>query len=292
MAIFLGHQGNVRLRRGTKQSLPAYLSDIISADEVNVSLNRVNFESSLDNLLTGDKVDLRTSDPRGLIFFDPSAWRVGEVQGTIAAYVNVNAAGGLRFFDSFAAAVNNDRSSELRLYQFEGNPIDITVSVRDVSYNILGNVTSYEFSADREAIDTTALSDKFKYQYSAGLLSGSGRIDTLFDPEVSGIAETNLLMLQLIQRLDIGSEFDLALYLTDKEIDPYEQSIFYNLSAVITRAGVSVTADDTIKCTIDFVTTGELRLIVGAPAEYILKEDDDRINLEQSLDFLLQEVDD
>ena len=99
-------------------------------------------------------------------------------------------------------------------------------------------------------------------------------------------------MLQLIQRIDIGSEFDLALYLTDKEIDPQEESIFYDLTAVVTRAGVSVTADDAIGCTIDFVTTGELRLIVGKPSDYILKEDDDRINLEQSLDFLLQEVED
>jgi hypothetical protein len=32
--------------------------------------------------------------------------------------------------------------------------------------------------------------------------------------------------------------------------------------------------------------------VYGKPANYILKEDDDRIELEQSLDYLLQEVDD
>jgi len=31
---------------------------------------------------------------------------------------------------------------------------------------------------------------------------------------------------------------------------------------------------------------------VGRPADYILKEDDDRIQLEQSLNFLLQETTD
>lgn len=291
MAIFLGHQGNVRLRRGTKIPM-AILSDVIIPDDVNTTLNRLSFDRSLDNLLTGDRVDIQTSDPRGLICFSAGAWSSNEIQNTISAFVNVNAVGGLRFFRNFADSVNNLRSEELQLSSFAGDELAIVVTVRDVSYNILGNVTSYEFSADREAIDTTALSDKFKHQYSAGLLSGSGRIDTLFDPDTSGVQESNVLMLQLIQRLDIGSEFDLALYLSDKDIDPTEESIFYDLTAVITRAGVSVTRDDTINCTIDFVTTGELRLVVGKPSDYILKEDDDRINLEQSLDFLLQELED
>jgi hypothetical protein len=291
MAIFLGHQGNVRLRRGSRVVLTT-LEDSIGPDDVTLSLNRLSFDKSLDNILTGDRVDIATTDPRGLICFSPSSWSAGQSQDTISAFVNINAVGGLRFFNNFKAAVNNDRSQEYQLAAFDAPPLPITLSVRDVSYNMLGGVRSYEFSTDREAIEVTSLSDKFKQQYSAGLLSGSGRIDTIFDPETTGVNESNLLMLQLIQRIDIGSEFDLALYLTDKEIDPQEESIFYDLTAVVTRAGVSVTADDAIGCTIDFVTTGELRLIVGKPSDYILKEDDDRINLEQSLDFLLQEVED
>ena len=99
-------------------------------------------------------------------------------------------------------------------------------------------------------------------------------------------------MLQLIQRLDIGSEFDCAFYLTDTEITPETQTIFYQTTAMVTRAGVTVNTTDTIQCAIDFVTTGEIRLLVGRPADYILKEDDDRIQLEQSLAFLLQEATD
>jgi hypothetical protein len=99
-------------------------------------------------------------------------------------------------------------------------------------------------------------------------------------------------MLQLIQRLDIGSAFDCAFYLTDAEITPETQTIFYQTTAMVTRAGVTVNTTDTIQCAIDFVTTGEIRLLVGRPADYILKEDDDRIQLEQSLAFLLQEATD
>jgi hypothetical protein len=51
--------------------------------------------------------------------------------------------------------------------------------------------------------------------YSAGLISGSGSIDCLFNSATSGVKETPLLMLQLINRVDIGSEFDLLLSITE-----------------------------------------------------------------------------
>ena len=63
---------------------------------------------------------------------------------------------------------------------------------------MLGGVTSYEFNTDREALETTALSDKFKRMYSAGLISGSGKIDCIFNNQTSGVTETPLLALQLI----------------------------------------------------------------------------------------------
>ena len=101
-----------------------------------------------------------------------------------------------------------------------------------------------------------------------------------------------MLLLQIIQRLDIGSAFDLALYLTDKAVNPNLQNLFYLLTAVPTNTGISLRSGEIITCTIDFVTTGETRLIFGVPSDYLLKEDDDRIKVEQSLDFLLKEVTD
>lgn len=291
MTFFLGTKGNVRLRRGTKEQLGS-LAGEISPDDVNTTLNRLSFDGALDNILTGDRIDIDTSDARGLVCFPASTWNDLQVNSAISAFVNVNAIGGLRFFRTFQDAVNNTRANELPLAAFAGNPLPITVRVRDSSYNLLGNVTSYEFSSDRSTIDTTSIDDRFKQQLSAGLISGSGRIDCAFDYQTTATAESPLLMLQLIQRVEIGSEFDLALYLTDKAVDPSVENIFYDLTAVVTRAGVQVRAGDIIDCTIDFVTTGEVRLIFGRPSDYILKEDDDRIELDQSVDFLLQEIED
>lgn len=291
MAFFLGTKGNVRLKRGSKAALGSIDDQILPAD-VNTTLNRLSFDGALDNLLTGDRVDIVTTDARGLVCFPASTWSDSTVNPGISAYVHVNAMGGLRFFTQFEDAVNNVRANELPLFPFTGAPLQITVRVRDVRANILGNVAEYQFSTDREALETTALSDKFKQQFSAGILSGTGSITCAFDYTTSGVTETPLLALQLIQRLDIGSEFDLALYLTDQDVDPNVSTIFYDLTALITRAGVQVKAGAIIECVIDFVTTGEIRLLIGKPSEYILKEDDDRLELEQGLDFLLQEIDD
>jgi len=291
MTFFLGSQGNVRLRRGTEVVL-GNIQESVNTDDISTVLNRVGTKDGIENLFTGDKVDFETSDPRNLLFIPASNWSSGTIQDTYSTFVNVNAVGGLRLYRTFADAVNNNRENEIVLQAFTGDPINLTITVRDVGSNILGDVTSYEFNASREQVDVTSLSDKFKNQYNAGLISGSGRVECVFNNKTDGSRETSLLMLQLIQRVDLGCAFDLFLYLVDKEINPAEESVFYYLSAVVTNAGVTVDLDDAIRCTLDFVTTGELRLVVGALTDYILKEDDDRIRKEQDLNFLLKEVED
>jgi len=291
MAFYLGEHGNIRLRRGTDVFLGS-LKTSIEVDDVNVNLNRVGVDQSVDNIFNGDRVDIETKDSRGLAFIPGSNWSSGAVEDTFSAFANVNAAGGLRLFSTFADSINNNRSAEIALQAFTGNPIDAIVSVRDSRFNRLGNVTRYEFNTSRESIDLTGLSDKYKQQHNAGLISGSGRIECFFDYATGTDVEAPLIMLQTIQRLDIGCAFDIALYLTDKEVNPNVPNIFYQTTAVTTSTGISVETGNIVSCTIDFITTEEIKLIFGKPSEYILKEDDDRIKVEQSLDFLLQETTD
>ena len=287
MTFFLGKKGNVRLRRFIAADVDA-LAAKVNTDDVRLSLNRLGINGSISNLFTGDKVNISTKDPRGLDFIPASNWSVNKTQKSFSAFVNVNAAGA-KIFSSFADAVNNVRANEIALESFTGSPISVEVRVQDFAFNVLGNVTNFEFQSNREAIDTTTLSDRFRHQYSAGIISGSGRIDCAFDYITSGINETPKLLLQLIQRVDLGCSFDLALYLTDKTVDPNVDNVFYLLTAVVANSGITVDANELINCSIDFVTTGDLRLVVGKPSEFILKENDDPIQLEQTVDFLLQD---
>jgi hypothetical protein len=99
-------------------------------------------------------------------------------------------------------------------------------------------------------------------------------------------------MLQLINRTDIVSEFSCALQLVEDSVYTKSSDIYYEFDAMVTKTGIEVRSDQTINCVIDFVTTGEIRLLIGEPSGYILKEDTDRIRLQQNLDFLLTEVTD
>jgi hypothetical protein len=291
MAFYLGKHGNVRLRRGTDAFIGS-INASINPDDVNTTLERLGVDAATDNLFTGDRVDIETKDSRGLAFIPASNWSSAAIENTFSAFVNVNAAGGLRLFPSFEDSINNTRSNEIDLQAFTGDPIDVSVSVRDVRFNILGNVSRYEFNTSRDSVDLTALSDKYKQQHSAGLISGSGRIECAFDYTTGNTEEAPMIMLQIIQRLDLGCAFDIALYLTDKQVVPTVPNIFYQTTAVTTSTGITVEAGGLVSCTIDFVTTEEIKLIIGKPSEYILQEDDDRIKVEQGLDFLLQEVTD
>jgi hypothetical protein len=290
MTYFLGHYGKVKLKR---KSALAFRTAVSPAD-VNTTLNRFSFDGSIENLLTGDQLRIVTDDPRGLDFLPSSTWPDGggATLNEVIAYSNINAVGGIRLFEYFSGAINNDRTLEYPVENFTGDPIPVDVSVYGSVERVLGDVTGFTFNTDRESLDTTTMSDRFRKMYSAGLISGSGSIDCLFNTQNSGLVENSLLMLQLINRTDIGSEFSCFLQLTENDVYPGTQNVYYEFDAMVTRTGVEVRADQVISCAIDFVTTGEIRLLIGEPSGYILKEDDDRIRLQQNLDFLLTEVTD
>jgi hypothetical protein len=290
MTYFLGQHGKIKLRRKAAGTL----SSLVLPADVNTVLNRFGFDGSGENLLTGDQLVLNTTDPRGLDFLPPSTWPEGggSTLNQVVAYSNINAIGGIRLFETFSDSINNNRAAEYPLETFAGAALPIDVQIYGSVERVLGDVTGYTFNTDREAIDTTTMSDRFKRMYSAGLISGTGSIDCMFSVSNSGLVENSLLMLQLVNRTDIGSEFECFLQITDNAVYSTTPNIYYEFSAVITKAGIEVRPDQLISCAIDFATTGEIKLLIGEPSGYILKEDTDRIRLQQNLDFLVSEVTD
>jgi len=290
MTYFLGQYGKIKLRRKVIETF--YTS--VAPSDINTILNRFGFDESADNLITGDQLVIQTEDPRGLDFLPTSTWPDGggTTQNEVVAYCNVNAIGGIRLFETFNAAINNDRTVEYPLEAFTGAAISISVKIYGSVERVLGDVKGYTFNTDREAIDATTMSDRFRSMYSAGIISGSGSIDCIFNATKSGLVENSLLMLQLINRTEIGSSFSCFLQLTENTADPQAPNIYYEFEAAITKTGIEVAPDQTINCAIDFVTTGEIKLLIGEPSGYILQEYTDRLRLQQNLDFLLTDVTD
>lgn len=293
MTVFAGHNGVVRLRRSTRNF---QLSTQIVPDDINTGLNRFSFAGAEDELLTGDFLSLSTEDPRGLLFLPPSFWSWTNTTVPLQKagfYGNINALGGIRAYRQFNDAVNNDREKEVALTAFTGDPLSLNLSIEDTNFNTLGKVTGYTLNTEREAVETTSLSDKFKQQFSAGLISGSGSIDAVFGYETITNQETPLLMLQLIQRIETGSSFEASLFLTTENAYGSDSDVWYQFEAVVTRAGVEVRSDGMVTCAIDFLTTGEVKLQVGIAPSYVLQENEFKINLNEfTVDALLKEVED
>lgn len=292
MTFFAGDAGFVRLRRTTQATS---FSSIIEPVDINLPLNRLGFDGSLQNILTGDRIVIDTADGSPLLCFPADAWPAGDgqIQSGITAYVNVNLYGGLRFFYSFVDAVNNDRTKEIDLTSITAS-IPIVVTIEDTDFNLQGSVTGFTFQTERESIDITTLSDKFRQQYSAGLISGNGSIDALFNIDNVGTREDSLLLVQLIQRVEIGSGFQAELFVMNRNEFGSNLDVFYQVDAVITRAGVEVRGGDIISCSIDFVATGEINLRVGrAPLNLVTQESTAPIYTKFfEVDELLQEIDD
>lgn len=295
MTLAIGKQGSVRLGR----SSAFQWTEIIRPEDVTTSLNRLGFETAADNLLVGDRLLMETDDPRGLAFLSPAAGSDGEPIAGAVHHVHVNAMGGLRLFRELNDAINNDRSKEVALVEFEGEPIEVRCSVRDAAFNELALVTLWTFDSDRDAIDSSTLEDRFKQLYDRGLISGAGTIECYFvnsevDQPPGRIpvdAELPLMLLQTIQRIELGSSFQAALHVTDVGKGA-AINLFYAITGVITKSGIDVTAEDITKVRISFMTTGEYRLLVGDPRAYILKEDDFYIETERGDGFLLKEESD
>jgi hypothetical protein len=285
-----GEGGCVQLRRSTGD----VLESVVTPADVNTVINRFGFDGVESNVVPGDRVEISTDDPRGLVFIDPSWWPDGVVHHSAMFYAHVNAAGGMRIYRSFSDAINNDRGKAASVATFAGSPVPIRVDVRDTGHHPLGGVAQFTFNTDRSAVDTTSLGDLFTEHYSAGTLTGSGTLDCYFQASRQLCSKTNsaegelsMLLPQIIMRTELGAQFDAILQMVGRSDS--EQAVFYELRAIATRTGITVTPTGLIQVAMDFVTTGEFRLRIGDPAGYILKEDFDRIAQEQDLDFLLME---
>jgi hypothetical protein len=285
-----GDHGCVQLRRRSGLTM----TSSVRPEDINELVNRFSFIGAEQNLIQGDRIEISTTDPRGLVFLDPAFWEDGRVHHNAMLYAHINAMGGVRVFRSFADALNSDKNKAANVRHFDGAPIPLTVDVRDTGYHPLGGVTRFTFNTDRAAVETTSLGDLFTEQYSAGNITGSGTIDCLFEAKYQrctggkGAGETELSMLlpQIILRTELGGQFDAILQLLDEGDG---KPVFYEITAITTRTGLTVAPGGMIEVAMDFVTTGEFALRVGEPAGYLLKEDYDRIRKEQDLDFLLTE---
>jgi len=277
MSVYLGTFGQVELRR---QFEDTDLRSTVNTSDVNVTRKRLSFDFQRGQLITGDQVEITSTDGSALSFID------SYTKTSIKRFINVDELGGIRLYTAYADAINGALANAITLAVPSAN-VPIRVSVEDSDFRIVAQVNSFELNTERETVDTTTLSDEFRSQISS-LMSGSGRMSCFWEYTGETVNQVPQYLLQLVLRTKVGSKFRAKFYLKTSGHNPSgvaanaNDEIWYEFDGVLTACATQFSPSTAVQFTADFVTTGEIRLRVNlAPSDKLLQENSDDILLDQ-----------
>ena len=277
MAVYFGQSGEVEIRRDT---LLSSFQTTLDPHDVNTSTKRFSVDRSSGSLITGDRVEIATVDKSTLELVSGHNHPDGNW------YVYVDKMGGIRLFDTFAAAITGKQADALTLVTPSASK-DVTLKTVNSRYRHLARVQDFEITTNRDQIDLTPLGAQFKKQYEAGLISGQGTLSCLWehssdlaDNTTAQDPEFPFYLAQLIIRLQQGADFDGRFYI-------YKSSAT-SLYTVWYEA-VSVSASQAITTRIEFITNDVITLNTGATPGYLLQEDEYKILQEDQSPILLDQ---
>ena len=277
MSVYLGNFGEVELKREFDGS---DLRSTINPSDVNATNKRFSFDFDHGQLLTGDQVEITSTDGSALDFID------SYTKTSVKKFIYVDELDGIRLYDTFAHAVAGGTTNAIALAT-PANNIPIKVVVQSSSYLVLAKVQSYELNTERETVDVTALSDEFRNRIGT-LMSGSGRMACEWEYTGESSKEVPNYLLELVLRTKVGSTFKGRFYLKTSGYNPAghtdanNDAIWYEFDGVLTACAVQFTTSQLVQITADFVTTSkiEIRMDLEVPGK-LLQENTDEILLEQ-----------
>jgi len=277
MAVYFGQNGEVEIRRDT---LSSPIQTKLDPHDVNTTAKRFSVNRSSGSLITGDRVEIATVDKSTLELVS------GHTENDGTWYVYVDKMGGIRLFNTFAAAITGRQSDALTLVTPSAAK-QVTVQTVNSRFRHLARVQDFEITTNRDQIDLTPLGAQFRKQYEAGLISGQGNLNCLWEHS-SDLADNTAVqdpefpfyLAQLIIRLQQGADFDGRFYIY-KDANSIVHTVWYEARCVVTNVAVSVSAAQEITTRIEFITTDVITLNTGATPGYLLQEDENKI-LQQS----------
>ena len=285
MTVFLGNAGKVLLQRdGGGRPFETFVN---SAD-VREDINRFSVDFAHEQIITGDRIQIKTTGGEDLTWIDdPSA------DDSFTRFAHVDEAGGIRLYDTFAQSIVGNLDDSINL---TNPPVDQQVDVSVVNGDeslCLADVTNFQITTNRDTIDTTHLGAQYRKQYEAGLIQGQGQIQCFWTRVGESICDNPFInagnpvefssyLARLCLRLVHGAAFHGYFYIYS-DPDNQSRSVWYESpSCVVTNVAVTVTPEELVKTTIDFVTNGPITLREGyLPSFLELEESEFDIALEQ-----------
>lgn len=293
MAVYLGNVGNIEIERKT---LEVPIASTVNPSDINASRNRFSFDFDEGSLISGDRVEIKTTDGTDLDFIDASGWGNSTVQSSGTWYLFIDELGGVRLYDNFDDSLEGSTPGLVPLNAI-ARDIPISVTVVTAGYRLLACVTDYELNTNRETVDITSLSDQYRQQYSS-LISGSGRVTAQWDYANNAGDEAINYLMQLVLRTEIGSGFRAKLYIKSENTDAaggsfdaaqLNDALWWEFDALVTNSATSFAPGDIIVSTIDFAATGAIKLRARTTVQArLLQESGDPLLLEQGGYILLE----
>jgi len=277
MTVYLGTHGQIELKRVFNGG---ELQSTIDVADVNATAKRFSFDFEHGQLVTGDQIEITSTDGSALDFID------SYTDSSVKKFIFVDELDGIRLYNTFALAVAGGTANAVALAA-PGDAIPIKVKVETVSAKLLAQVNSFEINTERETVDTTVLSDEFRSRVNT-LISGSGRISAFWEYTGDTANELPMYLFELAHRTRVGSNFSGQFYIKKSGYNPSgvtdrnDDEIWWNVEGIITAAAIQFSPDSTVQITADFITTGEiqLRMKLETP-DALLQEDSGDIRLDQ-----------
>ena len=306
MAIWLGDGGGMRLERMVSEQVYAY----ITPADIDTGSRRFGLDRVKQSFITGDLVSIRRVDESGQPVTDPldfvsaAGWPDNRVYSDGQWYLNVDPIGGIRLFTSWEESLQGNSAKAVPLVDIAAGYRISLQTVQTEGARCLHQTKSWELNTNRDVADISNLGDGFR-KNMAVMVSGSGSLECIFDalPDACGEDarhERSVYLHQLALRLEIGAQFTGVFLLKRGGTLPITveevyrpRELFYLCDCVISQVACEVTPDEIIMSTIDFVTTGEIKLIYSQPVAYLLQEQPprDRILQESEFGIALETID-
>ena len=285
MSIYFGSTGFIELKR---DALNSEKSTSINPADVNTAKKRFSVEKVNGSLITGDQVEIETTDGSNLELLS------GHSFPDLRKYIHIDDVGGIKLYNTFASALAGEVTDALTLTA-PSSTKDILIRTRNTRFRPLAKITEFEITTSRDTVDITNLGSEFKKQYENGLISGQGTIQTIwqhrnFQNDTPGFAspEFPVYLSQLLVPIQQGADFEGRFYVYH---DPSQatNSVWYQSMCVVTNVAINVPASGLIEARIEFVTNGEIRLHNGVPTSFLLLESSDKILQEDGDGILLED---
>lgn len=281
MTVITGDQGLLRIQRSALGD--GALSSVLDPSDVNAERRRFSFDFPANSLITGDRVEIATLDGSLLELVAGHPYPDG------VWYIHIDDVGGVRLYADFDASINGGYAEALPLVT-PTRSTEIVVRTRDLRYNCISQMQTWELTTSRQAVDTTVLGDEFVSMYARGLVSGQGQLTCLWDfrrepcSRDDAQAEEPHYLCQLLLRLRQGAKFDAQFFAFFGE-----KSVWYEATCVVTNVGLSFEPGRPVISRVEYVTTGPVSLHVGQLDAFLLQESGDLLVLETQDGALLLE---